>query len=84
MLIPNALVGNYAVYPHDGRRYWWDYFEHYVEGQPVRMDQKARYRHWANEFAGTGYTFAMPVVYPWSWTWGSTACPTAASISRMS
>jgi hypothetical protein len=34
------------------------------------MDQQARYRHWANEFAGTGYTFAMPVVYPWSWTWG--------------
>ena len=67
---PKALVGNYAVYPHDGWRYWWDYFEHYVEGQPVRMDQLARYRHWANEFADTGYTFAMPVVYPWSWTWG--------------
>ncbi|MCL5270229.1 MAG: hypothetical protein M1457_06705, partial [bacterium] len=68
-LFPRALVGNYAVYPHDGWRYWYDYFERYVPGQPARRDQRARYRHWANDFAGTGYTFAMPVVYPWSWTW---------------
>ena len=67
---PNALVGNYAVYPHDGWRYWWDYFEHFVEGQPVRMDQRARYRHWANDFGDTSYSFAMRVVYPWSWWWG--------------
>ncbi len=66
---PKALVGNYAVYPHDGWRYWYDYFERYEAGQPARRDQKALYRHWANDFAGTGYTFAMPVVYPWSWMW---------------
>jgi len=66
---PEALVGNYAVYPHDGWRYWYDYFEKYVPGQPVLKDQKALYRHWANEFEDTGYTLAMPVVYPWSWSW---------------
>jgi hypothetical protein len=66
---PNVLVGNYAVYPHDGWRYWYDYFERYVDGQPALQDQLARYRHWANDFESTGYTFAMPVVYPWSWTW---------------
>ena len=64
---PGVLVGNYAVYPHNGWRYWYDYFEKYVEGQPVLEDQGARYRHWANDFESTGYTFAMPVVYPWSW-----------------
>jgi len=68
-MFPKALVGNYAVYPHDGWRYWYDYFEHSVEGQPVLTDQKAGYRHWANDFETTGYTFSMPVVYPWSWTW---------------
>jgi len=31
---PKALVGNYAVYPHNGYRYWYDYFEYFVEGQP--------------------------------------------------
>jgi hypothetical protein len=62
---PKALVGNYAVYPHNGYRYWYDYFESYVDGQPAITDQQAKYRHWANEFAGTGYTFAMPVVYTW-------------------
>ena len=66
---PRALVGNYAVYPHNGFRYWYDFFERYVEGQPEIRDQRARYRHWANEFPETGYTFAMPVVYPWSWTY---------------
>jgi len=29
---PDALVGNYAVYPNDGYRYWYDYFEYYVKG----------------------------------------------------
>ncbi len=66
---PKALVGNYAVYPNNGFRYWYDYFETIVEGQPEMIDQRARYRHWANEFEATGYTFAMPVVYPWSWTY---------------
>jgi hypothetical protein len=66
---PEALVTNYAAYPNDGWRYWYDYFERYVPGQPARVEQGARYRHWANEFAETGYTAAMPVVYPWSWTW---------------
>jgi hypothetical protein len=67
---PTALVGNYAVYPHDGFREWYDYFEFYEEGQPYIADQKAKYRHWANEFETTGYTFAMPVVYPWARLFG--------------
>lgn len=66
---PSALVGNYAVYPHNGFRYWYDYFERYVEGQPALVDGQARYRHWANDFESSGYTFAMPVVYTWSWTY---------------
>jgi hypothetical protein len=66
---PMALVGNYALYPHNGFRYWYDYFEKPVVDRPALVDQKARYRHWANEFEGTGYTFAMPVVYTWSWTY---------------
>jgi hypothetical protein len=67
---PGALVGNYAVYPNNGYRYWYDYFETYVDGQPFIADRRAKYRHWANEFAGTGYTFAMPVVYTWYPTYG--------------
>lgn len=63
---PEALVGNYALYPHDGYRYWYDYFEYYVEGQPHLTDQDARYRKWYQDFPGTGYTFAMPVVYTWA------------------
>jgi hypothetical protein len=62
---PNALVGNYAVYPNDGFRYWYDYFEYYVEGQPYKADQQAKYRKWYNDFPATGYTYAMPVCYPW-------------------
>jgi hypothetical protein len=62
---PRALVGNYAVYPHNGYRYWYDYFEQFVEGQPHIADQRARYRVWAHEFPGTGYTMAMPVIYTW-------------------
>jgi hypothetical protein len=53
---PDALVSNYAVYPHDGTRYWYDYFER-------ELDEK--YRKWYPEFEETGFTFAMPVVYPW-------------------
>jgi hypothetical protein len=67
---PGALVGNYAVYPHNGFREWYDYFEEFSEGQPYIPDQKAKYRHWANEFETTGYTFAMPVVYPWARLFG--------------
>ena len=63
---PHALVGNYAVYPNDGYRYWYDYFEYYVDGQPCKEDQNAKYRKWYNDFPLTGFTFAMPVVYPWS------------------
>jgi len=64
---PDALVGNYAVYPHNGYRYWLDYFEteDYVEGQPYKADQRAKYRTWYNDYPATGYTFAMPVVYTW-------------------
>lgn len=62
---PNALVSNYAVYPNDGYRYWYDYFEKANEVHPYKSDQKAKYREWYNDFSLTGYTFAMPVVYPW-------------------
>ena len=62
---PGALVGNYGVYSHNGTRYWYDYYEYYVEGQPCQIDQRAKYRKWVDEFPETGYTFAMPVVYTW-------------------
>ena len=62
---PAALVGNYAVYPHNGYRYWYDYFEYFVPGQPHVADQRAKYRLWAHEFAATGYNCAMPVAYTW-------------------
>jgi hypothetical protein len=62
---PRALVGNYGVYPNDGYRYWYDYFEREVTAPPFKADQRARYRPWVQEFPLTGYTFAMPVVYTW-------------------
>lgn len=62
---PDALVGNYGVNPHDGHRYWYDYFEREAEGVPYRTFQRARYREWIHEFPGTGYTCAIPVVYTW-------------------
>ena len=62
---PGALVGNYGVYPHNGHRYWYDYYEHYVDRQPYQADERAKYRKWYHEFPETGYTFAMPVVYTW-------------------
>ena len=62
---PEVMVGNYGVYPHDGYRYWYDYYEYYVDGQPALADQRAKYRKWYHEFPETGYTAAMPVVYPW-------------------
>ena len=63
---PEALVGNYGVYPNSGTRYWYDYFEQFVEYHPHTMDQRAPYRRWYEDFSRTGYTFAMPVVYPWA------------------
>ena len=67
---PKALVGNYAVYPHGGWRYWYDYFEKEPsEGMPVRMDHRCPVRPWPDEFDGCGYTFAMPTVYTWYRTW---------------
>lgn len=63
---PDALVGNYAVYPNDGWRYWYDYFEDFApDNLPYRTDQKARYREWYQEFPETGFTYGMPVVYTW-------------------
>jgi len=70
---PEMLVGNYAVYPHDGYRYWLDFFEtdDFGQEQPHRVDQKAKYREWYDDFPGTGYTYAMPVVYAWHWIYDS-------------
>ena len=68
---PGCLVGNYGTNPHDGFRYWYDYFETEQASCPGLHEGRALYRHWANEFETTGYTFAMPVLYPWSrmWRW---------------
>ena len=62
---PKALIGNYGMYPHDGYRYWYDYFEKFVEGAPAERVYKAIHRRWAQDFEIAGYTFAMPVVYSW-------------------
>ena len=62
---PKTLVGNYAVYPNDGWRYWYDYFEKLAPDAPFKADQRARYRPWFQEFPLTGYTVSMPVVYTW-------------------
>jgi len=62
---PQVLVGNYGVYPHNGYRYWYDYYELHADGQPYQADQGAKYRRWYHEFPETGCTFAMPVVYTW-------------------
>jgi len=62
---PGVLVGNYGVYPHNGYRFWYDYYECYVDGQPYQADQRAKYRKWYHEFSESGYSFAMPVVYTW-------------------
>ncbi len=68
---PQALVGNYAVYPNDGWRYWYDYFEQEpAPGLPWRPDQRAKVRPWPDEWSATGYTYAMPVVYTWYPTFG--------------
>ena len=67
---PEILVGNYGVYPHGGLRTWYDYFEELPAGAPTVADERARHRPWAHEFPLTGYTAAMPVLYPWSRIWG--------------
>ncbi len=68
---PEAKVGNYGVHPHDGFRYWYDYFEKQVaDGIPFRADHRARYREWADEFSGSGYNSAIPVIYTWYPTFG--------------
>lgn len=60
-----VLVGNYGIYPNDGWRYWYDFYEKVPpDGLPFKTDQQARYRKWFQEWPLTGYTYAMPVVYP--------------------
>ncbi|MCD6360563.1 MAG: hypothetical protein J7M38_06805 [Armatimonadetes bacterium] len=66
---PHALVGNYSVNPHNGWRYWYDYYEYLPEGAPFRTDQQEKYRPWYHEFDECGYTFANPVCYTWYATW---------------
>ena len=68
---PNARIGNYGMNPHDGYRYWWDYFEKPDPKLPHKKEHKAMYRPWAHEFAGSGYNLAMPVVYARGRTFGS-------------
>ncbi len=62
---PDCLIGNYAVNPHDGYRYWWDYFEKEVEGATYQRKHNALFRKWFDEFRYSGYTIAMPVIYTW-------------------
>lgn len=62
---PNARIGNYAMNPHDGRRYWWDFFEKRTNGLPATAEHGALYRPWAREFEECGYNVAMPVIYTW-------------------
>lgn len=62
---PNCLIGNYAVNPSDGYRYWWDYFEKEVEGATYIKKHNALHRKWFDEFKYSGYTMAMPVIYTW-------------------
>lgn len=62
---PRALVTNYAVYPNDGWRYWYDYFEHPQPELPHKPDQQDLHRPWYNDFFESGFTLAMPVLYTW-------------------
>lgn len=62
---PSCLVTNYAVYPNDGWRYWYDYFEHPQPELPHAQDQHDLHRPWYNDFWETRFTLAMPVVYTW-------------------
>ena len=62
---PDARIGVYGMNPHDGYRYWWDFFEKQtlIDGVAYKNDQGGVYRPWAKEFEGSGYTMAMPVIY---------------------
>lgn len=62
---PDVLVGNYAVYPNDGWRCWYDFFEVLPAGAPFRADQQAKDRPWFQEFPLCGFTYAMPTIYTW-------------------
>lgn len=62
---PDARITNYGTYPHDGWRYWYDYFESPQPELPHRRDQEALYRPWHHEFGESAFTMAMPVVYTW-------------------
>jgi len=63
---PNVLVGNYGIYPNDGWRYWYDFYEKVPTDSavPVKADGKAKHRKWFEEWLLTGYSYGMPVVYP--------------------
>jgi len=62
---PKARIGVYGMNPHDGTRYWWDFFEKSepIAGVTMQEDHGALYRYWPNEFEPAGYNVAMPVVY---------------------
>jgi hypothetical protein len=70
---PSVRIGNYAMNPHNGYRYYWDYYEedsfgkpNLTEGIPYRREQGAYYRPWwRGEFETSGYTLAAPVIYAW-------------------
>ncbi|MEW6358826.1 MAG: hypothetical protein AB1696_21010 [Planctomycetota bacterium] len=70
-LFPKATVANYGCYPMGEYRYWYDFYEKYVDGAPAKRVQGAIYRKWfRDEFALTGFDIGMPVVYGWGWTYG--------------
>ncbi len=58
-------IANYGVYPGNGWRYWYDYFENPQPELPHIRDQQALYRPWYDEFTESGFTMAMSVVYTW-------------------
>ena len=62
---PDCLIGNYAVNPHDGYRYWYDYFERETSAVIYQKKHNALHRKWFDEFKYAGYTMAMPVIYTW-------------------
>ncbi|HYE05034.1 MAG TPA: hypothetical protein VEL07_05860 [Planctomycetota bacterium] len=62
---PRCRVGVYGMNPHDGHRYWHDFFESHtrIPGVAYVEDHGAAYRPWAHEFDAAGYDVAMPVCY---------------------
>ena len=73
----DAMVTNYGVYPHNGYRYWYDYFEEMQQGAPSITNRNAHYREWAHEYHDSGLTAGMPVVYCWNemWSWSDSPIP---------